>query len=308
MPNAKTFLAACLLALFSAFFPALFGAQAACELQTKQVAVSHGKIVYSQTVPAATDAAPVVLLHGLFASKEQWQTLMCELAGQGFQVIAPDLPGYGASVDFSSATDYRFAAQTRRLREFLQSLPETARRPQHTVALAGHSMGGAIASRYARRYPESVASLALFAPMGMSEGGGWSAEFRAALRSGKNPMIPLTIAEFEHELSLLLAHPPALPHTDKALAVARYQADLPRYRQVWSVVTLDAPQTCQRHTMPTLVVWGEQERLLTVPTPKAITACLPNSQFLRLPDSGHLLQLDNPAGLAKGYGEFLLGK
>ena len=299
MPALKIFLAACLFALF----PARGGAQAACEVQTKQAVVPHGIIVYSQTVKAG-DAPTIVLLHGLFASKEQWHALMCELAGEGFQVIAPDLPGYGASVGFP-ATDYRFAAQTGRLREFLQSVPETA---QRRFALAGNSMGGAIASRYARRYPETVASLALFAPMGMANGGGWSVEFKAALRANKNPMIPLTIAEFEQELTLLLARPPALSTTDKALAVAGYQANLPHYRQVWSIVASDAPQTCQQHSVPTLVVWGEQERLLAVPTQKAAASCLPNSQFLRLPDSGHLLQLDNPAGLAKAYREFLRAK
>jgi pimeloyl-ACP methyl ester carboxylesterase len=214
----KNLIAACLLALF----PALVGAQAACALQTRHATLRHGNVAYSlvsQSRAARIEAPPVVLLHGLFASKEQWQALMCELAQQGFVVIAPDLPGYGASSGFPDG-DYRLTEQVQRLHEFLHQLPETANRP---VALAGNSMGGAIASRYAQRYPAQVASLALFAPMGMSGANDWSDEFKAFLRGGTNPMIPLTIADFEHELDLLLAHPPVLARTDKALAVISYQ-------------------------------------------------------------------------------------
>ena len=299
MFKAKHFPVACLFALL----PALAGAQAVCALQTGQAVLPRGTIVYHQTAQTSS-AAPIVLLHGLFASKEQWHGLMCELAGQGFQVIAPDLAGYGASLGFSDA-NYRLAAQTERLREFLQTVPETAHRP---VALAGNSMGGAIASRYARRYPTAVASLALFAPLGITNGGGWSTEMKTALRAGKNPMIPLSIAEFEYELALLLARPPTLSRADKALAVIGYQTALPHYRKVWRTVTRDDPQTCQRHTVPTLVIWGEQDRLLAVPTPKAVATCLPDSQFQLLPDSGHLPQLDHPAGLAAAYGDFLRAK
>ncbi|GHU07287.1 lipase [Betaproteobacteria bacterium] len=294
-----------------ALFHASAGAQSVCELQTRQAALPHGNVVYSRTQAAtasASPASPVVLLHGLFASKEQWRGLMCELSKKGFLVIAPDLPGYGASQGFPD-TDYRLAEQVRRLREFLQALPETANR---SVALAGNSMGGTIASRYARRYPAQVASLALFAPMGMTGANDWSDEFKALLRAGKNPMIPLTVADFEHELALLLAHPPALPLADKALAVAQYQAALPHYRQVWNIVTHGDPQTCQRPNLPThlptLVLWGEQERLLVVPSPERAAACLPGSRYQRLPESGHLPQLDNPVGLAEAYGAFLKGR
>jgi pimeloyl-ACP methyl ester carboxylesterase len=57
--------------------------------------------------------------------------------------------------------------------------------------------------------------------------------------------------------------------------------------------------------VPTLVLWGEQERLLTVPTPEHAAACLPGSRFQRLPQSGHLPQLDNSVGLAGAYRTFL---
>jgi pimeloyl-ACP methyl ester carboxylesterase len=287
-----------------ALFPALAGAQTVCELQTRQTALAHGNLVYSQTQAATADAAPIVtivLLHGLFASKEQWHGLMCELSKKGFLIIAPDLPGYGASGGFPDA-DYRLAEQVRRLREFLQALPETA---NQSVALAGNSMGGAIASRYARRYPAEVASLALFAPMGMTGANDWSDEFKVFLRAGKNPMIPLTVVDFENELALLLAHPPVLPLIDKALAVAQYQTALPHYRKVWNIVTHGDPQTCQRPNLPVLVLWGEQERLLTVPTPERASACLPGSRYQHLPKSGHLPQLDNPVGLAVAYRAFL---
>lgn len=98
---------------------------------------------------------PLILLHGWNGSRKEWLLNMKALA-RVFRVIAPDFPGYGDSEDlddfsysFDGAADFVDAFR-RRLR--LSSFD-----------LAGHSMGGCIAIRYAARFPANVARLVLVA-------------------------------------------------------------------------------------------------------------------------------------------------
>lgn len=70
-----------------------------CQIETKSEKMSGGTIVYHK----AGKGPNILLLHGLFAAKEQWQPLLCSLASAGYTAIAPDLPGYGKSDDFPLA-------------------------------------------------------------------------------------------------------------------------------------------------------------------------------------------------------------
>ena len=118
-----------------------------CEIATRQVALDGGVLYYNQ----AGQGAPVLLLHGLFAQKEQWNAMLCLMAAAGYAAIAPDLPGYGKSTDFPLA-DYRLDHQVERLRQFMEILGIA------TFDIAGSSMGGAIAALYVERYPRQLRS------------------------------------------------------------------------------------------------------------------------------------------------------
>src|SRR3954469_21965246 len=64
-----------------------------CALTTHSERIGGGTIGYNRA-----GAGPAVLLvHGLFADKEQWSTLACLLVEAGYTAIALDLPGYGKS-------------------------------------------------------------------------------------------------------------------------------------------------------------------------------------------------------------------
>jgi pimeloyl-ACP methyl ester carboxylesterase len=218
--------------------------------------------------PAPPDRPPhpisgVIDLHGI-------ADFECALSAQAgiSALIAPDLSGYGASRGFADA-DYPLDNQVERLHEFLQAAPETHGK---AVFLAGNSIGGAIASRYAARYPESVKTLALFAPIGMEGGIGWSDECKALQGAGGR----------------------AIPNASFALSESLAHRHERRGQNLPTPCPADAGAV------------GEQERLLRVPPPAAaINACLPDSELATLPASGHLSHLDNPAALVARYAQFL---
>lgn len=95
------------------------------------------------------NAAPLVILHGFFASSRNWRTIAKMLA-ERYHVYVPDLRNHGAS-PHSSVMDY--SAMAVDLKNFLD---------QHGIGkahLLGHSMGGKVAMWFALNYPEAVERL-----------------------------------------------------------------------------------------------------------------------------------------------------
>ncbi len=103
----------------------------------------------------------VLLLHGKNFSAAYWEATIRALAQAGFRVIAPDQIGFGKSgkPDVHYSFDF-LAANTARLLDALG----IAR-----VAVVGHSMGGMLAVRFARSYPQRTSRLILENPIGLED-------------------------------------------------------------------------------------------------------------------------------------------
>jgi pimeloyl-ACP methyl ester carboxylesterase len=98
----------------------------------------------------------MVVLHCSGSSGAQWRALAAKLAGR-YEVITPDLYGYGAGAPWAGRGDFSLAQEAAPIRSSLGRLGE----PVHLV---GHSYGGAVALHIARTRPEHVRSLALIEP------------------------------------------------------------------------------------------------------------------------------------------------
>ena len=250
------------------------------------------------SLKVAGSGPDVVLLHGLFAQKEQWDATLCALADAGFRVSAPDLPGYAQSRGFGIDV-YALEKQADLLDELMR------RRGIERFHLAGNSMGGAIAAIYTQRHAGRVSSLAFIGgPQGIVD---WGEPVKAAIRAGVNPFIPADVREFEHELGLLLMRPPVLPDEVKQAVVDAYAAEQRRMRQIWDIFSLYGTvlQRLPRQRLPTLIVWGSHDHVFPVDGARALAAHYPNSRRVILDDAGHLPMLDAPQMTALHYIAFL---
>ena len=99
----------------------------------------------------------IVLLHGFGGTHRAWHAVLPPLAAS-HRVLAYDLPGHGASLDWPQAGPAKVAARA--------VLGDLARRGISRAHLAGHSMGGAVAVLAGLFEPARVASLSLLAPGG----------------------------------------------------------------------------------------------------------------------------------------------
>lgn len=94
----------------------------------------------------------LVLVHGLMGGSQQWlpqQEALC-----GFEVVAIDLPGFGANARSDALTSIADFADW--------VLNELSSQGVHRFSLIGHSMGGMVAQEMVARAPERVEQLILY--------------------------------------------------------------------------------------------------------------------------------------------------
>jgi pimeloyl-ACP methyl ester carboxylesterase len=100
---------------------------------------------------AQGEGAALLFLHGLLGSSKSWAFQYPHFAAQGRRVLGWDAPGFGQSSLVPALLDSYVAA--------LQAFIDQLELP--TVALVGHSMGGAVAACFAARQPKRVSRLVL---------------------------------------------------------------------------------------------------------------------------------------------------
>jgi pimeloyl-ACP methyl ester carboxylesterase len=268
----------------------------ACEIATHSALISNGTFSYN----SVGSGQPILLLHGLFASKEQWDTMMCQLSEAGYRAIAPDLPGYGNSTGFATR-DYALENQVELLHQLTNQLGI------RSFDVAGSSMGGAIATLYSQRYPKQVRSLAFIgSPLGVTD---WASSVRNSIFDGINPFIPITKEQFDLEISLLFVTPPTIPDSVKTEKVNDYITRNRHYQQIWDIVNLYDDVLCQGQStqLPTLAIWGTQDKIYDIHGVEQLQRCIPRSQAMRLPKAGHLLLMENSEEATAHYLRFLVG-
>jgi pimeloyl-ACP methyl ester carboxylesterase len=147
-------------------------------LETKTVTL-HGRAVsYAQA-----GSGPVLLLiHGIGGTFESdWRAVIEPLARE-HTVIAPDLPGHGASAQ--GAGDYSIGALAAGLRDLLVALGHDR------ATLVGHSLGGGVAMQFAYQFPEATERLVLVSSGGL--GPDVNPILRAATLPGANLFLAAT--------------------------------------------------------------------------------------------------------------------
>jgi len=98
----------------------------------------------------------ILILHGWGSSSEKWREVGKFLSRNNFQVIAPDLPGFGKSPVPPKAWDIDDYVEW--VKNFI------AQQKLESFFLLGHSFGGSLAIKFVLKYPEKVQKLILVAP------------------------------------------------------------------------------------------------------------------------------------------------
>lgn len=161
-----------------------------------------------------------------------------------------------------------------------------AERVDPGAALVGHSLGGLLAARLAARRPELVQRLVLIAPAGIPARG------------------PLA-----HALPLARALAQVRPRFAPVLVRDALRAGpLGLAAGARAAVTTDLRDELTSVRAPTLLIWGERDRLLPASAAAAWTKALPRSRVALLPRAGHVPMVDEPDEVSRLLRAFLAAR
>ncbi len=245
----------------------------------------------------------VVLLHGFGASSYSWRKVMPELA-KSFRVVAPDLNGFGWTERPHDPVSYTREGQERLVLGVLGALGVTR------AQFVGHSYGGSLTLFLASRHPDLVRSMVLIDSAAPT----YSDDRRsrvAAIRPLDSLFVRLALTPRHVRGSLLESvYDPALvtPELVRAyLERLRVHGEDDAYYGL--TARLGPPAAggveLERLTLPALVVWGAEDRLIRVEAGRLAARRLPAGEFLTIPRCGHLPMEERPVELLGVMAPFL---
>lgn len=237
------------------------------------------KIFYHLGSDFRADFATILFIHGAGGSGENW---IHQSAGiQGYNLIAPDLPGHGLSA--GPASDNILA-----YREFIRSFAQELK--LGSFFLAGHSMGGAIAMEFALEYPEASKGLIIV---------GSGARLRVnpaifeALSRGARPD---DIIRYSYYQSTFLEK--AKLDMEK-VPIEVYQADFKACDE------FDNMNRVQNLLLPTLIICGLEDRMTPAKYSEYLSGVIQKSKIVIITDAGHMAMIEQPAQVNRAIGNFL---
>ena len=233
-------------------------------------------------------AAPLRLIcaHYFAGSARSWAPLTTVL-GDGFEIAAPDLAGFGGTS----------APATPGLDGYVDDI--LALGGDGDWIAVGHSMGGKIALAVAARRPAGLKGLILIAP---------------------SPPTPEPMSEEDRQMTLNAFgdRAAAKAHLDEiapgtltpALFDQAVDDEVSVARSVWTWwlktgSRLDISGSTQGLDLPTLVVTGDEDKVMGLKTPFGVAAGLVNAEVQVIRGGGHLVPLEQPGVVAEAIRGFL---
>jgi pimeloyl-ACP methyl ester carboxylesterase len=250
------------------------------------------------------DGPPLLLVHGLSGCWQNWLETI-PLFARSHRVIAPDLPGFGASE--MPRGEISIDGYARFLEQLCDALSIDA------AAVVGNSMGGHISAELAIRSPQRVERLMLVSAAGISAeqvqrdvvmtagrliaavGTRTAARVDAfARRPGLRRVALSFVVRHPDRLSAAMAH--------ELMQGAGKPGFLPALE---AVVTHRISERLPQIACPTFVIWGEDDHVIPVGDAKRFQQLIPDCRTLVLPDTGHVAMLERPARFNALLQEFL---
>jgi abhydrolase domain-containing protein 6 len=264
-------------------------------LEEKSVTVGDHTMVYLE----GGEGPHVLLIHGFGADKDNW-TRFARFLTDHYHVVAPDLPGFGESSKISTA-NYGILPQADRLKLFADMVN------LDTFHLAGNSMGGAIVGRFAVKYPDRVITLGLIDAAGVQSPE--PSELQTILAKGEpNPLIVDSPEDYQNLMKFVFVKPPYIPGPVLNYFAEQAVTHRETNQKVWD--DLSAERSMLQPDLglikaPTLILWGDQDRLIHVSAVDVFKAGISNSTAVIMKDCGHAPMVERPRESAEHFLKFI---
>lgn len=247
----------------------------------------------------------LVLLHGSNSSLHTWEPWVAQI-GDAFHMISVDLPGHGLTGP-TPGEDYSQEGMAKFVDEFTSAIGV------HRFALAGNSMGGGVAARYALMHPERLTHLILVDAGGMptktprDQGLGFTL---ARIPVIQNVMLYVTPRNlFEDGLKTAFYDDKFVTpqmvdrfwklnrrEGNRAASLKRFQLGVDTFIQ----------ENVSKIQTPTLILWGDQDTLTPRDMGDGYNAAIKGSKLVVYKNVGHITMEEAAEQSARAVREFIL--
>lgn len=266
------------------------------QLVEKSIQVGDHKIFYLEGGSGDT----VLLVHGFGGDKDNWTRLAKYLSGK-YRVISPDLPGFGQSSRIRTS-NYNIENQTERLAAFTEALK------LERFHIAGNSMGGNISAYYAIKNPSRIISLTLINSAGIMPP--VKSELVLNLEKGYNPLLVNDADDYDRLMKFLFVKSPYIPGSLKkelASSAVRNREFNDKIFSDMRAKMLDLKPMLGKIKAPTLIIWGDTDRVLHVSSVEIFSKGIKGSTSYILKDCGHVPMIERPEETSAVFLNFING-
>jgi esterase len=247
---------------------------------------------------------PVVILHGLFGTSDNWQTIGRQLA-EHFSVYLLDLRNHGRSPHSDGAFDYPLLAQD--VWAFMQA------NWLYRARVIGHSMGGKVAMQLALQQPDAVEKLVVIDIAPKTYRGGHEAIFEAIFaldlatlddRKTAEQFLMQRLDNDTGTVQFLLKNLTRLPSTQGDGFVWKMNVQN-LYEHYQDILNHIDTENSLRYEGDTLFVRGDRSKYIQDSDWDNIQAIFPTATLQTVQHSGHWVHAEQPAQLLKILMDFL---
>ncbi|MGB3176592.1 MAG: alpha/beta hydrolase [Albidovulum sp.] len=225
---------------------------------------------------------PLVLVHGYLGGSAQWAQEMAHFSSR-FDVIAPDLPGFGDAVDLPALD--RIGAMADAVIRLLDQLGIDR------FVLLGHSMGGMIVQEIAAKIGERITHLILYGtgPLGLMP------DRFEPIALSKQRLSADGVATTARRISATwFCRGEAAPGFGVVAAIGARASEEAALAGLEAMTHWDGRNALVTLTMPTLVIWGDSDKSYRWPQVESLWKALPNAQLSVMPGAAHAAHLEKP--------------
>ncbi len=250
---------------------------------------------------AYTDAGfgtPLLFIHGYPLNRQLWKPQI-EGLSQEVRVLAPDLRGHGESQAISGPYSMDMFADD--LNAFLDALGVN-----QPVVVCALSMGGYVAFSFYRKYPQRIAGLILAATRAAADS--------PEARIGRDQAISIASTKGISAITESMLPKMFSPQTyeqkpelvDQVRAIMNHTSlkgvmgDLIGLKE-----RADSTSTLSEIKLPTLILAGANDQIIPLKEAQSMKASIPGARLVVIPDTGHLLNLENPEAFNNAIRDFL---
>lgn len=243
----------------------------------------------------------LVLIHGFLSSTFSYRRLI-PLLKEEYTVLALDLPPFGRS-DKSTKIIYSYQNLAQVVIKLLNHLK------YYRVSLVGHSMGGQISLNIAKQSPDLIDKIILLSSSGYMKRMPLSLIYTSYFpyfylyvkRHLAKQGIERNLFNVVHDHSIIdedmkkgYLEPFSDDNIFRALTrmIRHREGDLP-------------PEELQKIETPSLLIWGQEDKVVPISIGERLHKDLPNSSFISLSKTGHLVPEEKPLLVHERIAQFI---